>query len=288
MQVSEHVHAIKIPFQINIAPGVVLDRFAFAYLVVAGRITLIDSGVAGGEGLIFDYLRSIGRDPGEIDLLVLTHSHPDHVGAAQTIREATSCRVAAHPAERDWIEDVDLQARQRPVPGFADLVAGSVPVDRELRDGETLPLGEGLCADVLHTPGHSRGSISLWLRAEGVLICGDAVALPGDLPIYDDVAAAVGSIRRLQAVEGVRVLLSAWEPPVPAGQVAQRLEKALAYLQRIHEAVLAAAADEAAPEPMDLCRRVVAAMGAPPVAANPLVARSLMSHLRVRDRKSLL
>jgi glyoxylase-like metal-dependent hydrolase (beta-lactamase superfamily II) len=49
---------------------------------------------------IFDYIRSTGRDPSEIVLIILTHSHPDHIGAARAIKQLTGCSIAAHPAER--------------------------------------------------------------------------------------------------------------------------------------------------------------------------------------------
>ena len=103
------------------APGLILDRFVYSYLVYGETITLIDTGVAGCETHIFDTIRSAGRDPSEIALVILTHSHPDHIGAARAIREATGCSIAAHPAERAWIDDVELQNRERPVRGLHSL-----------------------------------------------------------------------------------------------------------------------------------------------------------------------
>jgi glyoxylase-like metal-dependent hydrolase (beta-lactamase superfamily II) len=91
------------------SPGIAIDRFVYSYVLAGETITLIDTGVAGCEEVIFDYIRSIGRDPCEISFIILTHSHPDHIGAAKAIREATGCSVMAHPAERAWIEDEDRQ-----------------------------------------------------------------------------------------------------------------------------------------------------------------------------------
>ncbi len=125
MQITPAIHALRHPFQVPVAPGITLDRFVYSYLIAGETITLIDTGVAGSETRIFEYIQSIGRNPSEISLIVLTHSHPDHIGAARAIREATGCSVAAHPAERSWIEDVERQNQERPVPGFATLVGGS-------------------------------------------------------------------------------------------------------------------------------------------------------------------
>ena len=57
--------------------------------------------------------------------MILTHAHPDHIGSAKAIEEATRCTVAAHENAKHWIEDVDLQFQERPVPGFHSLVGES-------------------------------------------------------------------------------------------------------------------------------------------------------------------
>jgi len=139
MQITPSIHAIRHSFRIPIGPGITLDRFVYSYLVYGDTITLIDTGVAGCEKDIFEYIRSTGRDPSEIALIILTHSHPDHIGSAGAIRQVTGCSIAAHPAERAWIEDVERQNRERPVPGFFTLVGGPVQLDHELAvGGQTL------------------------------------------------------------------------------------------------------------------------------------------------------
>jgi hydroxyacylglutathione hydrolase len=226
--------------------------------------------------------------PSEIALLILTHSHPDHIGAARAIRQATGCSIAAHPAERAWIEDVELQNRERPVPGFATLVGGPVPLDRELGDGDSIVPDETGAGQmhVVHTPGHSPGSISLFMHGEGALFSGDAVPVPGDLPVYDDALASVQSVRRLRGLAGIRLLLPAWGEPGTGGDAYRQMDRAVEYLQRIHEAVLAGAGS-GSPDPMELARKTAAALGLPPQAVNPLLARTFAANLRVRDRKSL-
>jgi hydroxyacylglutathione hydrolase len=99
----------------------------------------------------------------------------------------------AHPAERGWIEDVECQNRERPVPGFSTLVGGSVKLDHELIDGSIIdPDGtEEYEIQVFHTPGHSAGSVSLLVQGEAALFCGDAVSVEGDLPVYDDAKESV-------------------------------------------------------------------------------------------------
>ena len=288
MQITPAIHALRHPFQVPVAPGIALDRFVYSYLIAGETITLIDTGVAGCETRIFDYIRSIGRDPAEISLIILTHSHPDHIGAARAIREETGCSIAAHPAERAWIEDVELQNRERPVPGFATLVDGPVPIDYELDRGDTIDIDgtREYELQVLHTPGHSAGSIALFLESEGALFSGDVIPVAGDLPVYDDVTASGESIRLLRSLRGIRVLLAAWDEPRYGDAAYRQMDLALDYLRKIHAAVITAAGD-GSPDPMELTRKTVALLGLPPQAVNPLLARTFAANIKARDRKNL-
>jgi hydroxyacylglutathione hydrolase len=289
MQITPSIHAIRHSFRIPVGPGITLDRFVYSYLVYGDTINLIDTGVAGCEKNIFEYIRSTGRDPSEIALVVLTHSHPDHIGAARAIQQVTGCSIAAHPAEREWIEDVELQNRERPVPGFASLVRGSVQVDHELVDGESIEPDETRVGEmlVLHTPGHSKGSISLLLHNDGALFCGDAIPLAGDLPVYEDAVASVQSVRRLHGLKGTRVLLSSWDEPRKGDAAYVQMDKALDYLQKIHEAVLASAG-EGFCDLMVLTQKTATVLGLPPQAVTPLLARTFAANLQRRDKKNLL
>jgi hydroxyacylglutathione hydrolase len=129
---------------------------------------------------------------------------------------------------------VELQSRERPVPGFVTLVGGSVSVDHELEDGDTIESDENRGSEILvfHTPGHSKGSISLLLHNEGALFCGDAIPVAGDLPIYEDAAASVQSVKRLQGLNGIRVLLSSWDEPRAGDAAYHQMDKALEYTSR--------------------------------------------------------
>lgn len=287
MQVTDHIHALRIPFKIPISPEKVIDRDVYSYIIFGEKITLIDSGVTGAEKIIFDYIRKNGRDPQEISVVILSHSHPDHIGSVKAIKEATKCSIAAHSGEKDWIEDTEKQFKERPVPGFHTLVGGSVNVGRMLTDDEIVNLGEKITCKVMHTPGHSRGSITLIFENEKAIITGDSLSLPNDLPIYEDIVASVDSIRKLKKVKSIDILLSSWEAPIHGYErIEKRIDDSFLYLRRIHETVLKAR-DQGKEDMMELCRHVVSEMGLPPFAANPLVARAFASNLAASDNKNL-
>lgn len=279
MQITDTIHALTIPFTVS-TPAGPIHRTVTVYLICGQEVTLIDSGVSGCEVPILAYLAEIGRG-GELARLLLTHSHPDHIGAARALRAATGCAVLAPAAERGWIEDTERQARERPVPGFATLVGGPVAVDRVVEGGDVVALGGGLELEVVAASGHSAGSTAYWLRSQGALFCGDAVPLPHDLPIYDDYRTSLATLERLAALEGVELLLEAWSGPASIPPAA-RFAAGAAWLREIDAAVRRASADVSSPDAMTLCRQVVAQLGLPAPAVNPLVARSLASHVRLR------
>lgn len=280
MQITKHVHAIKIPFQVKTDSGI-LERFVYSYLIVGEELCLIDSGVVSSESVIFDYLDNIGLKPDDISLLILTHSHPDHIGSAKSIKEKSGCKVAAHHGERLWIEDIDLQAKERPVPNFHSLVGGSVEVDVILEDGDVVNLCKEINLKIIHTPGHSNGSISLLIPGEGVLFTGDAVPIRGDLPIYDDAIESIQSIKKLKEIEGINVLLASWDEPQEGESAYQIMDEGLNYLKQIQISVDRIVEYNSVLDPLEFCKLVLKDLGMPEMAANPIVARSFQSNLKV-------
>ncbi|MGO4455943.1 MBL fold metallo-hydrolase [Streptomyces sp. M-16] len=175
-----------------------------------GALTLIDAGYAGSADAIEGAIRSLGLAPERLGLIVLTHCHRDHVGAAGELAARWGAEVAAHrldapvirgdrpvpePVVLDW--EVPIHANGLTVPE-----APPTPVDRELRDGEVLPFGDG--AVVVHAPGHTPGSIGVHLPRHGVLFTGDSIAGVGQVMlgvINVDPDEALASFRRLAALD---------------------------------------------------------------------------------------
>lgn len=149
-----------------------------------------------------------------------------------------------------------------------------------------MDLGDGLSLQVLHTPGHSPGSISLWLSQEGALFSADAIPIAGGMPVYEDIRASALSIQRLKSVQGIKVLLSAWDEPRLGIEAYHSMDGGQDYLQRIHDAVIGVA--DVRLDSMELCRRVLEELGLPRVMANPIVARSFQASMSMLNQRDLL
>lgn len=131
MKIAENVHLIRKDFLVT--PEV--KRYINIYLITGENCYLIDSGIAGSEKIIEKYLHFIGRNISDIKEIFLTHSQPDHIGGAADIQKNSNCKVYAPMPEVEWIQDIDLQYRERPIPNFYKLLAKSVNVDVPLKDG---------------------------------------------------------------------------------------------------------------------------------------------------------
>ena len=120
------VKQIKIDFYVTKE----IKRFVYVYLVeTRSGCILIDSGVAGSVTMIEKAILESGHDPGEIKAVFLTHAHPDHIGTAGYFREKYGSRIYASEGERAWIENIDLQFKERPIPNFYNLAGKSTIVE---------------------------------------------------------------------------------------------------------------------------------------------------------------
>ena len=288
MQITEHIHALKIPFKLRVGPDKTVDRFVFAYFIFGDQICLIDSGVAGSEAMILDYIKQAGRDPQEIARIVFTHSHADHIGGGQALKEQTGCKIAAHIDAKPWIENVDRQYAERPIGNFSDLVGGSVEIDSGLKDGDEVDLGDGKTLEIFHTPGHSKGAISLLFNKDKALFTGDAVPKPDTVPIYEDVATSIESIKKLKQIKGLKILMASWDDPQFGASVYPSMDAGLQWFQQIHEAVLTETAGSDALDPKGLCPRVLKRLGFPEIPLVPIVVTSIGAHLKLLDKQQLI
>jgi glyoxylase-like metal-dependent hydrolase (beta-lactamase superfamily II) len=280
MQVSDSVHAIRHAFRLSFGDGRFAERFVYSYLIVGKTLCLVDTGVAATAPMLLDYIKGLGRSPEEIAMILLTHSHADHIGGAAAIkREAPAAVVAVHPTERAWVEDLQQQYRERPIPNFFDLVGENLPVDHTLKDGEIISWEEGKAIRVLETPGHSPGSVSFFLEGGGVLVTGDAVPAANAIPIYVDPAASLASVHRLAEVQGVRLLLSSWDEPISGDRISRVMFESGRYIERIDALVREIHGKEPDLSLETLSRRVLEALGISLPMVFFMVQHSFKGHL---------
>lgn len=106
----------------------------------------------------------------EIEAIVLTHAHFDHIGGVDALRRLKQCPVYIHPLEAEWLTDAELNGSKRWTDVGPPIITD--PAEHMLEDGQTLKL-LGQSFHVFHTPGHSPGSVSLlW---EKQLFSGDVL-----------------------------------------------------------------------------------------------------------------
>jgi hydroxyacylglutathione hydrolase len=168
---------------------------ASAYLLKGEEPTLIDCGSSVGYPLLKTALSDFGYQPSDIKHVIATHGHWDHLSAMSFLRQESDADLAMHEGDRWAVEngDFDLTASYLYNRAFPP-----VTVDRLLNDGEIISLN-GVDFTVLHTPGHTPGSICLLAEIAGrrLLIAGDTLWGGYHPKIHSDIDIWQQSVDRL-------------------------------------------------------------------------------------------
>lgn len=178
-------------------------------LVRGEELCLIDSGASADvvDGVIRPALAELGLGLGDIDWLVNTHCHGDHIGGHARIKELapqirTACIEQAAPALRDPAANA-VRIRTK-YPRFSpppQCYLRGVEPDRFLRDGEAL--GDRLT--VLHTPGHDGDCVCWYDRKTKTAVTGDSLQANGTvtqgIAFYQDLDAYLGSVAKLRTCD---------------------------------------------------------------------------------------
>lgn len=201
----------------KVAPGIHIIPLGIVNVVVledtAGPI-LVDTGMPDSPDRIVEGLAALGHAPGDVRKIIVTHKHIDHAGGLAAVKAATKAPALMHGTDAALVRRGVAMLPVRPSPGlFSRLMAASMrfftadlepaDIEEEVADGDRLSLAGGI--EVIHTPGHSAGHISLYLpRDGGVLIVGDAAVNLMGLrypPIFEDLDAGVASAQRLASLQ---------------------------------------------------------------------------------------
>ena len=182
----------------EIAPGVHrLEDVTGSNVVLLAdeRMAVVDTGISGNGEAIVSYIRKIGRSPSDLRWIIVTHFHFDHSGSAAELHELTGARIVAHKDETEPGPDDTLLLRkgnegESPPTWYrwAQRVAGGgggprppreprrfpdTPVHETVEHGDVVPCMAGL--QIIHSPGHTPGSISPLLTGPRALFLGDSV-----------------------------------------------------------------------------------------------------------------
>src|SRR5262249_40519856 len=160
--------------------------------------------------------------------VVLSHQHPDHIGAANAVAERYHLPIWAHPRT-------------------AEVVAGKIAVQRTIKDGDRLDLGSAAdgcpwCLEAIHTPGHAAGHLAFYEPHYRLLFAGDMISTLSSIviaPPDGDLAVYLQSLEKLRKFDTRLLLPSHGSPTVRPAAV---LEEALAHRREREQQLLAALA----------------------------------------------
>jgi glyoxylase-like metal-dependent hydrolase (beta-lactamase superfamily II) len=222
----------------GLRPGLFMVRVDFGQLYLwrdGDELTVVDTGIAGCGPLIAEAVASLGLDTSAIRRIVITHGHEDHAGSAAEVRSWHGAPVCVHEADAAFVRgDVrrpDPVLTEFDAPLWARISALGLPpappatVDIELHDGDELDFGGG--ARILGVPGHTPGSLAVYLPEHRVLFTGDTIGSTPDgeivLGVFNqDEDQQLDSFRRLAALDVETACFGHGEPVVGGAGAAMR------------------------------------------------------------------
>lgn len=190
------------------------------------RIGLIDSGLYGGLPALKQAFEELGIARSDLDFLLLTHEHMDHVGNNGWLKAETGCRILGHHARADRVADNMLNAKSI-VHAFPEgeqfdlnteyldwMVPTEGPIKEFVKDGDVIDLGGGVAVEVVEVLGHSMSEVGFFELSTKTLVLADPLLPPFNpvLYLHEDpnvVRATYGKIERFLIERDVQFVLLA-------------------------------------------------------------------------------
>jgi metallo-beta-lactamase class B len=202
------------------------DGDCLVYALDLGELVLIDCGVGPGWQQLRDNLEAAKLQPDSLHTLVLTHAHVDHIGAAARIASDTGCRVVAHALDTPAIESGDPTLTVARLYGVS---LETMRVDHPVEGPETrLEFSKGALR-LIHTPGHTPGSMVAVLTVEGqTVLFGQDIHGPFDDSFGSDISAWRRSMQALLTLKADILCEGHFGVMRPASSVKRFIEGQLA------------------------------------------------------------
>ncbi len=225
---------MKLGSPITVAPNIFQIRALGARVTVIvseGGFLLIDAGSRRSLPFIKGGLEALGLSLDDLAMIVVTHHHPDHAGGLAELVESKPVPVAAHHLDARIISGVEPKPdphRNRLMaavvaPVVKTLEGDIVPVNIELEDGDVIPFD--VEAKVIHVPGHTPGSICLFLPDHKTIVVGDAMQYkfgrklsPPARSVTQDPEMALRSLQRLLDLDFQTICFGHFPPILTGGR----------------------------------------------------------------------
>jgi glyoxylase-like metal-dependent hydrolase (beta-lactamase superfamily II) len=198
--------------------------FGQCYLIKGNGVIAVDAGAPKKIGIFLRALESANINPEDLRLVVLTHGHWDHIGSAGEIKASTGAKIAMHRLEASWLEE-SLMPLSPGVTAWGKALTAMQKVFMPF-----MLLDYGIAGRILHTPGHSSGSVTVLLDS-GDAFVGDLamnrfpLRLSPGLPIFaEDLVAVIRSWQFLLE-HGATMIYPAHGKPFPATVIKDALSQ---------------------------------------------------------------
>ena len=219
------------------------------------HLALIDSGLHAGYAALEAAFSELGLNKSDLDLLLITHEHMDHIGNNGPLKRETGCTIVGHAARADRVADNMLNARSivHAFPEGEEFDLGveyldwmapfEGPLDEFVADGDVIDLGGGVQLEVVECFGHSMAEIGFFEQSSRTLVIADPL-LPVFNPVlylYEDPAAMRATFDRLErflADRDVETVILAHEEPRTADSALELVADCRGRVDAIEDAML--------------------------------------------------
>ena len=219
------------------------------------KIALIDSGLLGGLPALEQAFDELGIARTDLDLLLLTHEHMDHVGNNGWLKAETGCKILGHENRADRVADNMLNAKAIvhafPEGEHFDLDEEYLdwmgptegPIEEFIRDGDVIDLGGGVALEVVEVPGHSMAEVGFFERLTGTLIIADPLLPPFNpvLYLYEDpnvMRATFDKIEKFLVERDVQAVLFAHDEVKTAAETRELVDDCRARVDKVEASIV--------------------------------------------------